>query len=147
MSHLLTRVDRFTRWSEAFPIPNTEGDTAASAFFSSDGSQGANQTRTTSYHPKSNGAVERFHRQLKSALMNYKDNAVSSSAELIYVTALKLPGEFFFSLLPIARAPEFLQSLRRQCSCFEASSCISSFFLSDIHHQGYFLFTLRFPKP
>ncbi|GBM30170.1 hypothetical protein AVEN_134213-1 [Araneus ventricosus] len=96
MTYLLTCVDRFTRWPEAFPIPDQSVDTIARTFLlgwisrfevpekvTSD--RGTNfqsnlfsslskflsveRTRTTAYHPQSNAAVEIFHRHLKSALM------------------------------------------------------------------------------
>ncbi|VDO96753.1 unnamed protein product [Schistosoma margrebowiei] len=70
--------------------------------------------RTTAYHPASNGLVERFHRQLKSALRahendnwyetlplvllgirtNLKADIKFSATELVYGTTLRLPGEF-----------------------------------------------------
>ena len=70
---------------------------------------------TTSYHPQSNGMVERFHRRLKAAIMAHKSpnpwtitlpyvllgvrSAVKellgrSAAEMIYGKTLRLPGEF-----------------------------------------------------
>ena len=73
------------------------------------------RNRTTSYHPQSNGMVERFHRQLKAAIMAHESpnpwtvtlpsvllgvpSAVKellgrSAAEMIYGKTLKLPGEF-----------------------------------------------------
>ena len=73
------------------------------------------RNRTTSYHPQSNGMVERFHRQLKAAIMAHESpnpwtitlpavllgvrSAVNerlgrSAAEMIYGTTLRLPGEF-----------------------------------------------------
>lgn len=94
-THLLTMVDRFTRWPEAIPISKTDSTTCARALIfhwfarfglpadiSSDrGAQftsriwecmakllGTKLHRTTSYHPQANGLVERFHRQLKSSL-------------------------------------------------------------------------------
>lgn len=94
-THLLTIVDRFTRWPEAIPLSNTSTQTCAQALvanwiarfgvpmdMSSDrGSQFTSQLwasisqllgtklhHTTAYHPQSNGLVERFHRHLKSAL-------------------------------------------------------------------------------
>ncbi|KII61927.1 Transposon Ty3-G Gag-Pol polyprotein [Thelohanellus kitauei] len=93
-THILTMVDRFTRWPEAIPLTNTSTEDCARAFISgwvsrfglpadisSDrGPQftseiwramaqlfGTNLHRTTAYHPQSNGMVERFHRQLKSS--------------------------------------------------------------------------------
>ena len=94
-THLLTVVDRFTRWPEAIPLSDTTTHTCALALvshwiarfgvpmdMSSDrGSQFTSQLwaaisqllgtklhHTTAYHPQSNGLVERFHRHLKSAL-------------------------------------------------------------------------------
>ncbi|KFD66947.1 hypothetical protein M514_20813 [Trichuris suis] len=75
---------------------------------------GMSRSRTTSWHPCSNGMVERFHRQLKAALMchpgtswlqslplvllgirsAYGDHLKSSAAELVYGEPLRLPGEF-----------------------------------------------------
>jgi cleavage and polyadenylation specificity factor subunit 1 len=77
---------------------------------------GIKRNRTTAYHPQSNGIIERFHRQLKASLMarlhgpNWyddlpivmlgirtalKEDLQCSSAELVYGTTLRLPGEFF----------------------------------------------------
>ncbi len=69
-------------------------------------------SRTTSYHPQTNGMVERFHQQLKAQpnpdawmiwlpliLLGIRTaikadlNAIVS--ELVYGTTLRLPGEFF----------------------------------------------------
>ena len=73
------------------------------------------RNRTTSYHPQSNGMIERFHRQLKAAIMAHestnpwtitlpavllgfrsavKERLGSSAAEMIYRTTLRLQGEF-----------------------------------------------------
>ena len=140
--YLLTCEDRFTRWPEAIPLVDIRADTVADAFFSGwiarfgtpatiitdrgaqfelklwDGlcSQfGIVRNRTTSYHSQSNGMVERFHRQLKAAIMAHESpnpwtttlpavllgarSAVEellgrSAAEMIYGTTLRLPGEF-----------------------------------------------------
>ena len=94
-THLLTVVDRFTRWPAAIPLQATDTPSCARALIghwitqfglpsdiSSDrGPQftsslwaaiaellGIKLHRTTAYHPQANGLVERFHRHMKSAL-------------------------------------------------------------------------------
>ena len=142
-TYLLTCIDRFTRWPEAIPIFNASAESVAQAFMTTWISQfgipstvttdrgkqfestlwsnlmqllGCKRIRTTSYHPISNGIVERFHRQLKSSLKSYsdpsnwtdilplvllgiratlKDDLHCTTAELVYGTTLRLPGEFF----------------------------------------------------
>lgn len=95
-SYLLTLVDRFSRWPEAYPIKEMSTETVASTFVSQyisrfgipatittdRGSQfesrlftelskifDIKKSRTTAYHPQANGLVERFHRQLKASLI------------------------------------------------------------------------------
>jgi hypothetical protein len=94
-THILTAVDRSTRWAEAYPLKNiATADCAAvfvaewvarfgvpahltsdrgvqftSAFWAAVLSRlGIQHKLTTAFHPQSNGAVERFHRRLKDAL-------------------------------------------------------------------------------
>nr|VZI49174.1 unnamed protein product [Spirometra erinaceieuropaei] len=140
-SYLLTRVDRFTRWPEAIPLPNVQAETIVKAFVSrwiamfgapstvttDRGAQfesalfqtllnflGCTRIRTTAYHPAANGMVERFNRQLKTALRavedpgDWSDNLPlallgiraalksdlgCSTAELVFDSTLRLPGE------------------------------------------------------
>ena len=95
----MTCVDRFTRWPEAIPLIDIRAETVADAFFggwvarfgtpatitTDRGAQfesriwdtlcnlfGITKNRTTNYHPQSNGIVERFHRQLKAAIMAHE---------------------------------------------------------------------------
>ena len=82
---------------------------------------GTHHIRTTAYHPCANGLVEQLHRQLKAALMAHspqshwidalplvllgirsalKEDLACTSAELVYGTTLRLPGECFLRLTP-----------------------------------------------
>ena len=98
---------------------------------------GCKHLRTTSYHPIANGVIERFHRQLKVSLKAYtptaqwieplplvslgirtalKSDLQCSTAELVYGTTLRLPGEFFQSssnaLPPLPDPTTFVARLR-----------------------------------
>ncbi|BHF76553.1 hypothetical protein SprV_0501965100 [Sparganum proliferum] len=104
-THILTAVDRFTRWPIAVPISDTSAENIAMVFLThwistfgvpatlttDRGSQfqsslfreftrmfGCAHITTTVYHPASNGLVERLHRQLKSALMSQTESATWS---------------------------------------------------------------------
>ena len=102
-SYILTCIDQFTHWADAIPLTNVTVQSAAEAFVSiwisrfgvpstittDRGSQqfesslwkhlhamellGFSRIRTTSYHPMSNGLIERFHRHLKAAILAQPD--------------------------------------------------------------------------
>ena len=94
-THLLTVIDRYTRWPEAIPLKDTSAISCAQALIgnwisrlgipqhitSDRGAQFTSQLwssisqllgtelhHTTAYHPQANGMVERVHRTLKNAL-------------------------------------------------------------------------------
>jgi len=156
-SYLLTVIDRSTRWLEAVPLASISAEECAAALVESwisrfgvpavitsdRGRQftsalwsslcsvlGTEHIMTTSYHPQSNGMVERAHRQLKDALrarlvgVNWmehlpwvllglraapKEDSAVCSAELVYGAAPRLPKELFTGQQEVSR--EFLERL------------------------------------
>ena len=142
-TYLLTCVDQFTRWPEAIPLTNITAESVAQAFLlgwvsrfgvpativTDRGRQfesqlwsslmsllGSKRSRSTAYHPQTNGTVECLHRQLKAALRAQtnpdtwmdtlpsallgirtaiKEDLKATTAEMVYGTTLRLPGEFF----------------------------------------------------
>jgi cleavage and polyadenylation specificity factor subunit 1 len=108
--YLLTCVDRNTKWAEAFPMQDTTAKSVSYAFlqwisrfgvplfvitdrgpqfeseFFSELSQliGFHRLRTSSYHPQSNGQVERFHRTLKTAIIARKENWLLSLPIILF---------------------------------------------------------------
>ena len=168
-TYLLTCVDRYTRWPEAIPLSSITAEAVAHAFLhgwisrfrvpstivTDRGRQfesklwqrlmtllGSRRTRTTAYHPQSNGMVERFHRQLKAALKAQhnsaawvdalplvllgirtalKENLSATAAEMVYGTTLRLPGEFFTPTdsQSIMDPTDYVSQLKAhmQCAC------------------------------
>jgi transposase InsO family protein len=140
--YLFTIIDRSTRWLEAIPLRSMDTSACVDALItgwiarfgvpsvltSDQGRQfcsalwasmcsllGVDHSRTTAYHPQSNGMIERAHRQLKDALRARlagadwplhlpwillglraapKEDSAVSSAELLYGAPITLPAEF-----------------------------------------------------
>lgn len=156
--YLLTMIDRYTKWPEAIPLRGITAKLVADKFIenwvsrfgvptciiSDRGAQfeselwrnlmqnfGIDWHHTTAYHPQANGAVERFHRDLKNAIKahaeNNKDWAKSvplillgirnsctemdkTPAQMTYGKMLCLPGDYF-SNIPLQKTTyEELQS-------------------------------------
>ena len=107
-------------WVSRFGVPSTITTDRGSQFESSLWTAlmkllGTARLRTTAYHPQANGLIERFHQHFKGALRAHpssniwtdslplvllgirtavKEDLQFSTAELVYGTTLRLPGEF-----------------------------------------------------
>lgn len=97
---------------------------------------GIKNIRTTAYHPQANGMIERWHRTLKAAIMcrktkdwynvlptillglrsTYKEDLRCTPAEMVYGTALTLPGQFFVESDKQVIQSDFVKSLREHMS-------------------------------
>jgi len=129
-----------TQWVARFGVPSSITSDRGAQFESDLWSElnrllGSTKQRTTSYHPAGNGIIERHHRHLKSALKarlndenwidalpvvllgirtSPKDDIGCSSAELVYGTTIRLPGEFFDNSSANTESRSvFLDSLRQ----------------------------------
>ncbi|GFS42978.1 uncharacterized protein TNIN_267221 [Trichonephila inaurata madagascariensis] len=164
--YCLTATDRFSRWVEAWPMESITAEDVEQALFAvwislfgspekittDQGHQFESQllkrlgmftafkrSRTTSYHPCSNGIIKRVYRQLKASLMChtdsswfealpvvllgirsvFKEDLQSSSAELVYGEPSHLPGGFISPLpakMQSISASDFVDRLRTRIS-------------------------------
>jgi cleavage and polyadenylation specificity factor subunit 1 len=109
-TYCLTAVDRFRRWPEAIPIPESTADTMVRTLLTGwifrfgcpetitidQGRQfelqlfhllarlcGIQLSRTSAHHPAANGLVESFHRTLKAAIMCHADQQWTEALPLL----------------------------------------------------------------
>lgn len=121
--YILTCIDRTSRWIEATPLVEISAASVAQAFVNTwisrfgvplyvitdRGAQfeselfrelsiiiGFHRLRTTSYHPQSNGLIERCHRTIKSAIMARKENWLLA-LPVVLLGLRASPGESGFS--------------------------------------------------
>lgn len=129
----------YENWICRFGVPYTvitdRGNQFRSELFRNLGSMcGIKLQTTTSYHPQSNGKIERQHRTLKAAVQaqdsikwnetlptillgiraSLRDDTNCSIAEMVYGKSLKLPGEFFQEPKTKLEPDTFTGELRKQ---------------------------------
>lgn len=179
--YMLTIIDRFSRWVEAIPLKNIFATTIANKLISNwvsrfgvpkiltsdQGTQfesrlfqelslilGNHKIRTTSYHPQSNGMIERFHRHLKSALKaasNAKNWTINlpwvllgirtavkedfgcSSAQILYGQALRLPGEFVAEQIPPEISNDIADQIRQNILASSPNNVKRKMFQKNIY--------------
>lgn len=159
-SYLLTCIDRATRWTEAIPLADIPAVTVTKALISGwiarfgipkrittdqgrqfesilfnqlNNTLGTDHMRTTTYNPKANGIIERWHRTLKASIKTkfienwidelpmillglrsiVKEDLKASPAELTYGKTLNLPGQFFSESKEQITDVDFVKKFKR----------------------------------
>ncbi|GBM15240.1 Gag-Pol polyprotein [Araneus ventricosus] len=169
---VLTCIDRFSRWPEAFPMCNQLAETVTQTLYvgwisrfgvseivtSDRGSNfesnifqaltkflGASKKRTTSFHPAANGIVESMHRQLKAAIKCY---AISSWLEVSPTVLLGMRACLKEDIGASPAEMVYGQCLRLPGEFFRNSTSSSQILIEDTFLQRLRLYTRRFrPVP
>ena len=180
--YLLTIIDRFSRWLEAIPLASITAQDCAKALLrhwvsrfgvpssivTDRGRQftsglwselssllGVAHNLTTSYHPQSNGMIERQHRTIKDRLISracssssgsgtwmdhlpfvllglrtsIREDSACSPSDLLYGSSLRLPGDL---LSPV---PSSLSSSASDF-CLQLRRVLGSSSLMPVSHHG-----------
>ncbi|UYV68418.1 hypothetical protein LAZ67_5004276 [Cordylochernes scorpioides] len=165
-TYCLTLIDRFTNWMEVLPLEDIKADTIIKSFYkewisrygapchliTDRGMQfmshklkefakmcGIQLKHTTSYHPQSNGKIERFHRTLKTAisshnyirwterlpsvLLGLRSSIYGSSdfsiAQMVFGKTIRLPGEFFQDSQQSIDRDDLIKTLQKDMSSLQ----------------------------
>ncbi|UYV80938.1 hypothetical protein LAZ67_19002227, partial [Cordylochernes scorpioides] len=165
-TYCLTLIDRFTNWVEVLPLEDIKADTIIKSFYkewisrygtpchliTDRGMQfmsqklkefakmwGIQLKHTTSYHPQSNGKIERFHRTLKTAisshnyirwtkrlpsvLLGLRSSIYGSSdfsiAQMVFGKTIRLPGEFFQDSQLTRDRDDLIKNLQKDMSSLQ----------------------------
>ncbi|GBM25218.1 Retrovirus-related Pol polyprotein from transposon 412 [Araneus ventricosus] len=158
-TYCLTAIDRFSRWPEDMPLAHIRAETVAQALYSGwisqfgvpqristdRGSQFTSDvfhsltktfrirlSHTAVYHPQTNGAIERWHRTLKAAIIChtsvhwvsalptvllglrtvFKEGIQCSPAKMVFGENLCLPSQFFVQQEPQAADNGFIKKIK-----------------------------------
>ncbi|UYV80316.1 hypothetical protein LAZ67_18002376 [Cordylochernes scorpioides] len=165
-TYCLTLIDRFTNWVEVLPLEDIKADTIIKSFYkewisrygtpchliTDRGMQfmsqklkefakmcGIQLKHTTSYHPQSNGKIERFHRTLKTAISSHNyirwterlpsvllglrsaiyGSSDFSLAQMVFGKTIRLPGEFFQDSQQSIDRDDLIKTLQKDMSSLQ----------------------------